>query len=396
MISRKVVLYILSISAIVGCREEFDPKVSDYEELLVVDGFVTNEQGPYTVKLSLTSSLEEPDLNPLSGCRVMLEEKDGQYEVLKEKEPGTYKSSAGGFQASAGESYKLTIETPGGQLYHSDFIEMKQPVAIDTSTVKLRFRESPEYPEPLGAYHFFVSTREAEQNNTFFLWRISETYEYTSEFRILYIYRGMGVEAFYNRDSLYRCWKTQNVKEFFVGTTQGLTTPRIRKEPIHVVTTEGKRLQVRYSWQIKQYNISREAYEFWKEVRNQTAGDDFLFSTQPYQLRGNVYNVNNPEEAVMGFFTVGSVTRKRFFVDRPDARFYYQKCVPNPDLRALMFMPPEQYPVYLTNTNEGRAFASDYCFDCTLWGGQLEPPEFWVEHKTSKNTRTEKIKKDKN
>lgn len=89
----------------------------------------------------------------------------------------------------------------------------------------------------------------------------------------------------------------------------------------------------------------------------------------------------------------GFVTNQQEPGKRLQVRYSWQI---NPELRALMFMPPEQYPVYLTNTNEGRAFASDCCFDCTLWGGELEPPEFWEDSKLTNKRRSEKVIKDKN
>jgi len=379
----KKVFIILIIPALVnsGCREEFMPEVNKYEDLLVVDGMITNEPGPYQITLSRSSSVNKPDFQPLSGCTVEItEENSGNSIGLTERdEPGVYMTPENGFQAKAGEAYKLSIITPGNEHYESDFIEMPEPVGIDTSHAELEFHESNEYPRPLGGYRFYITTKNAPEEKTYFLWRLSETYEYTANFRIQYIYRGRGIEPFTKRDSLYRCWKTQNVPEFFVGTTQGLSEPRIRKEPLHYISTETKRLQERYSWEVKQYSISQEAYNFWKVIREQTASDDFLFSSQPYQVRGNVYNVDDTDKAVMGFFTVASVTRERFFVDRPSAEFFYSECVTNPDLMALAYMPPERFPVYLTNTNEGIAFAAENCFDCTLAGGKLKKPDFWRE-----------------
>lgn len=365
-----------------GCREEFRPEVDKYEDLLVVDGMVTNQPPPYAITLSKTSDVNTPDFQPLSGCSVHVYEQGGENSMaFEEDQPGTYKSDPEGTQAQSGEAYKLTILTPAGERYETDFITMKAPVDVDTVTTELQFNESNEYPRPLGGYQFFISTDLAPAPDYYFLWKMKETYEYYSNFLINSIYREQGFEHFPNRDSLYTCYKTQNVKQIFVGSTQGLSNPKITKEPLHYVNTETKRLQARYSLLVKQYSINQEAYLFWSAVKNQVSSGDFLFASQPYQIRGNVNNSNNPDEAVMGFFTVGAVSEKRIFADRPDAEFFYQECTANTDLTALSYITPDQFPVYLTYTSSGLAYASDYCFDCTLWGGVLEKPDFWRNKK---------------
>ncbi|MCF8232511.1 MAG: DUF4249 domain-containing protein [Bacteroidales bacterium] len=368
-----------------GCREEFMPDVEGYDDILIVDGMVTNEPGPYTIKLSRSAKLNKPDYHPLPGCEVTIYENTGESEKLEEVEPGVYKTSEDGLRAETGNSYKLSVVTPDGSEFESDFIEMKQKVGVENINAELEFHESNEYPRPMGGYQFFL-TSEPAGTDVNLLWKLSETYEFTSDFKIQYIYRGHGIESFTNSDTLYRCWKTQDVDEFFVATTKPLQGTQIKKEPLHFVNSETKRLQVRYSLQVKQYNISERAYEFWTEIRDQIAGDDFLFSSQPYQIRGNVRNVDDAEEPVMGFFTVGAVTKERIFVNRPpEVEFFFNECVPNTDLRALAYMGPNQFPVYLTDTEDGMAYASDFCFDCTMRGGKLAKPDFWVDEKKDNN-----------
>jgi hypothetical protein len=193
------------------------------------------------------------------------------------------------------------------------------------------------------------------------------------------IFRGMGLEPFFNRDSLYYCWKTRKVPEFFTGSTINIGGERLINEPIHFVNTETKRLQVRYSLLVKQYSISAEAYYYWKELQEQIEGDDFLISSQPYQITGNLVSEEHSDERALGYFTVGSVQKKRYFFDKPDTEFHYATCIANPDLTALAYLPPSQYPVYITVTDEGFAMASNYCFDCTLWGGSLGKPDYWID-----------------
>ena len=372
---KKTIILILPLMMMLGCREEFMPDVNKYQNLLVVDGMITTDPGPYTIKLSRTSEVNKPDYDPLTGCEVRIEERTGEIEVLSEAEPGVYKTSSDGIHGEVGESYKLSIITPEGKEYASEFIEMKPQVEIGSIRAELQFKESQNYPRPLGGYQFYVTTTPAAENANI-LWKLEESYEYTSQFKIDYIYRGMGIEEFQNSDTLYRCWKTQKINQFFVSSTRSLTGTQITNKPLHFVNSSTKRLQVRYSLLVKQYNLNNEAYNYWNDLREQIASDDFLFASQPYQMLGNVRNVDNEEEAVLGYFTVGSVTTKRAFFDKPDIEFFYDKCVPNPDLRGLGYMGPNQFPVYLANSSVGIALASEFCFN---------KPDFWVDGKSDNN-----------
>ena len=376
---------IVSFFFTTGCRDEFMPDLKKYEELLVVDAMITDEQGPYTVKLSRTSEVNNTSLNPYTGCRVRLAENTGAIETLTEVAPGTYQTTGEDISAGVGKSYQLMIETPQGEHYSSDFIEMKPKVDIQNVRAELQFKESIEYPWPLGGYQFFVSSAPTSEDVNLF-WRLEETFEYTSDFKIDFYFRGMGIEEYPKPDTVFRCWKSQKVNNFYIESTRALSSSQVTDKPLHFVSTETKRLQVRYSLLVKQFNISDEAYAYWKDIREQIADDDFLFSSQPYQIIGNIKNDDNPEEQVLGFFTVASVTEKRIFADRPqNTAFYYDKCVGNTDLRGLGLLGPDQFPVYLANTPEGIALASEFCFDCTLWGGELARPEFWEDAKSEKN-----------
>ncbi len=369
-----IAVILFSLSA---CRDEFTPELKSHEGLLVVDALISDEPGPYTVTLMRASEVNNSTMTPYTGCTVTLAENTGEIETLSEVSPGVYKTLASGINTETGKSYKLSIQTPEGKNYSSEFIEMKPQVEINEVRAELQHRENINYPYPIAGYQFFISS-EATEKDYNLLWRLEETYEYTSDFTIDYIYRGMGIEEFSNSDTLFRCWKTQKINDFYVESTRSLASYQIIDKPLHYVNTETKKLQVRYSLLAKQFHISNEAYTYWKSIKEQISSDDFLFTTQPYQIPGNIKNIDNPDEYVLGFFTVASVSKKRVFFNRPsNVTFHYQKCIPNTDLRGLGFLGPDQFPVYLTNTPQGIALGSEFCFDCTLWGGELNKPAFW-------------------
>ena len=88
MITRFSVILIVLVS-LISCVEEFQPQLNESDELLVVDGKITNLEGPYTIKLSRSSGLDIHAIEPVAGASVVIIEENGPTVSLTEIEPGT-------------------------------------------------------------------------------------------------------------------------------------------------------------------------------------------------------------------------------------------------------------------------------------------------------------------
>jgi len=119
-----VVLVLFLVSCIDEYWPEFHPK---YEDILVVDGHISNQPGPYTIKLSTTSNVQYPKYHPLTHCQVIIEDDQGTSEELFETAPGVYITDEYGLKGESGSSYRIRITTPNEKIYITDFEEMPQP-----------------------------------------------------------------------------------------------------------------------------------------------------------------------------------------------------------------------------------------------------------------------------
>lgn len=372
----KVKNLILIISIItLSCKDEFLLVNENYVPRVVVEGIISNEPPPYTIELSITSPLINIQKIPLENCIVTLIETNGEKEQLTEKEPGIYFTAPDGIQAIIGNEYSISITTSNGIKYQSTPQKMAEPVGIDSVYAKLIYLEDENYRFP--GYQFYVNSEVAPNKDNYFLWKMTETFQYTANYIISDLLNPEEEDLQYYRDK-YRCWKTQNANYFFTGKTTNLITPQISNQPLHFVGTDTKRLQERYSLLLNQYSIGLEAYNFWKSAEDQFSQGNFLFAYQPYDIIGNVKNVDNPNEEVFGYITVASVTKKRIFIDRPRVGFYYDAgCSMSYDLNELY---QRSTTVFLVQTNDGStAGVSEWCINCELEGGISNKPDFWVD-----------------
>lgn len=373
-----------------SCVEEYWPELgAKYEEVLVVDGQINDKPGPYQVVLSLSTKVEQPFFVPLTGAQVTVNDNLGNIEYLNEVEEGVYQTSNLDFTGIVGRSYQLKIITENGKQYESNFEELKLSTGIDSVYAKIEYNYSDELGFDLPGYQFYITTHAAESDSSYFLWQLERTFKFNSNHTLKFIFDGTYHTA--NKyDSLYTCWATGNVNGIFTYSTENLAEPNIQNFPLHFVSTENKDLSVRYSLLVKQLSITKKAYEFWNSISSLEVGQGSLFTSQPYQISGNIKSTNDDKEPVLGYFLVGGLSEKRIFVERPvGVNFYYPKecALITEDLYRMLLFMRSYWPVLLTTiVNEAggltRALPLDQsCIDCqqALPGSSLDPPEFWVE-----------------
>jgi hypothetical protein len=367
----KISLLLLFLT-LISCVEPFKPDFDAYEKALVVEGIVTDEEGPYRVNLSETAGNYHPRFRPVSEADVVIEDHLGNSATLQEKNPGEYYTNAD-FRAVSGRRYQLKIELENGEKYASDFSEMKEKLPIDSFYAKPETTEDPITGNAIPGYRFFADIQTEPNTGTYLAWRGTETYEYVSSFTIDYIYDGE-VKPFDYPYIYYRCWKTQSVhKTTLFESPVELTQTNISVPLNH---THLSKFNIKYSLLLKQYVIEKETHDYLKKINELNEAQGTFYDTQPFRVYGNIKNVNDPDEYVAGYFYAAAKTEKRIFMS--DDSFNMEWC--QPDFRGYAFIgmaTPATYPIYIVATGGRRAVAPKACFDCRMKGGVTEKPDFW-------------------
>jgi hypothetical protein len=370
-----------------SCREEYFLEIDKYENILVVDGTITNEPGPYEVRLSLSSPVNRPELKPFVGAQVIVMDNLGNEEVFTEISPGVHRSEKDGMQGIVGRKYKIIITTGNDNIYESDFQELKKPTAISEVYAEIETKDSGDPYYPGYGYQFYVSSEEAENDTTNLMWRLTGTYKYQSDYYIRYYY-DYGLFEFPDADSLYTCYKTDVVQGIYTFSTAGLSETAVNGLPLNYVTTDTRMLSIRYSLLVKQYTVTDEAFTYYNSLQAISSEQGALYAQQPYQVKGNIKSTINPDEPILGYFLVAGIDEKRIYVNRPPSdqvEFYYSVCVlGDADFDAFGFIrwtDRRTWPLYVTTSTSGRrALPHQDCLDCRRHGGTIEKPEFWTDN----------------
>ena len=375
-LARALVLFGLPALLLSGCLQPFTPpQVSGGRGFLVVNGFLNAGGDSTRIRLTRTQFLRDPQKTPAEQwAQVSIEGDRGASHALREGSPGNYAMNA--VLPDDGQGYRLGVRTGNGQEYLSDYVPVKLTPPIDSVNWQVNG----------DGVQVYVNTRDPAANTRFYRWEFAETWEFKTRFPLQY-YLNKGRKEFV-RENVNRCWKYVPSRQIVLGTFSLLTEDIIYQYPLVLLEPTSEKHRTRYSILVRQYALSREAYDYWQNLKRNTENLGTLFAPQPSEVRGNIASVNNPEEPVMGFFSACSVQEKRLFITRdqlPDwSRITgYEQCyidsLPNNDaLRDLL--PSSVIPVIFEISIGGAITyyltSEPHCIDCRLSGTNKMPP-YW-------------------
>jgi hypothetical protein len=128
----KTTYYIAALTLLLvaaSCQKVVTIDLNSAKKLPVIQANITNDPGPYTVKLNNTANYYDPNVfTAITGAVVSFSDDAGNSEVLKETSPGIYKSSS--FVGVPGRTYRLVVLTGG--IEYNAVSSMPQPVPIDS------------------------------------------------------------------------------------------------------------------------------------------------------------------------------------------------------------------------------------------------------------------------
>ncbi|HKK37823.1 MAG TPA: DUF4249 domain-containing protein [Cryomorphaceae bacterium] len=272
----KYLFLFLAVTAMLSsCQDVVELDLPEGDEFLVVEGWITNEDRPHDVILTTTAAyFDDADPAPATDAVVFIRDDEGMEALLTETSPGVYTYPDSG---TVGRSYQLEIVLENGKRYLSTFEELFEPV-------------------PILAIDWQLSEDEPDVDNGENLDDIYDVLIFTIE--------PAGIGDNYRWRSTLNGVEAREPFDIFVTDDQFVDGNPI---PDFNVTDE---LYSQFDTvTIIQERISRDAREFLQLLQTQTAFVGGPFDPPPSPIRGNISNVNDPDDLALGFF--GAAGRDR-------------------------------------------------------------------------------------
>jgi hypothetical protein len=365
-----------------GCIEPFEPEIEEKSEVLVIDGKITDSEGIQTIIVSKSSPYNSPRFQAVSGCVVRVEDDSGNGITFLENEDGVYQTYLEPDFMTVGKAYKLLIYTPDELSYESDYDALLPCAPIESLNYKVEVQPTSNPQITYYGIRFYADVKGSMEDSRNYMWTFEETWEYIAYHPIMYIWDG---KIYHNHEPALHgfkiCYLTSKLENFEVGSSSLMGSNEIRQQALHFVSNQTPRLQEKYSLLVSQHSLSHDAFLYWEKMRTQAGDTGGLFETQPSSSRGNIYNINDPDEKVLGYFFASQVQEKRITVS-DDFEFPIALFDCPVDTANSLEDFARDYPYYLFSVSSfGRGppwgYSKKECHDCTYRGGVTTKPEYW-------------------
>ncbi|MFI5156162.1 MAG: DUF4249 domain-containing protein [Chitinophagales bacterium] len=372
------IFILVSIVAVSGCRDPYTPPViKGGNNYLVVGGFL-NSGGATNITLSRTRALNDTTPVPENSAQVSVIGSAGDVFFLTASGNGLYTYDS--MVLNPFETYQLQILTSNGGKYLSDTVSVFQTPPIDSLNWN---QDSTGGPGKQGV-NIYVNTHDNSTPYGYYRWEYEETWQYQAAYESYFTWdRNQMIKvARAPEDQVYNCWQNKLSTTLVVGNTRQLSQNLIYEQPVVFIPVGSQKLSVRYSVLVKQYNISAEAFDYWKNLQALTDLTGSIFDPLPSQVTGNIHNAANASEPVMGYISACAAQEKRLFISYHEVSHWgYQiegceELVLTPDQFADYF---GTRGYYITG-NKGivnLGATTSVCADCRLQGGSNKQPAFW-------------------
>lgn len=149
---------VLGVIALYSCQKVIDIELNPSSPKYVVTGNITDQPGPYEVKITSSINFDQDNNFPaVSGAKVCItDQAAGLTDTLTEVAPGRYRTHV--LEGLPGHTYKLVVML-GNEMF-SSVSTMPKPVALDSLHVKpAAFGDGTDivaiYDDPVGRGNFY-------------------------------------------------------------------------------------------------------------------------------------------------------------------------------------------------------------------------------------------------
>jgi hypothetical protein len=364
-----------------SCQKPIDLKATTTNaNILVVEGLINAGSDSTKIKLSRTVIIgNKNSTNPEGGATVSIENAQAAVATLIEIAKGTYALPV--LNLDKTKQYRLRIKTTNGKIYLSDLTDVKTTPPID----------SVGYTVKSDGIQIYLNSHDVTNNSRYYIYNYTEAWRFDSKYISSLISDGTNILVRTTAQNITSCFGNSTSANIVLNSTAALNQAVTYQTPITNIDATSEKISIRYSILVTQTALTKEAYAFWENLKKSTEQLGSIFDAQPSQLIGNIHNIADASEPVIGYISAATTQSKRIFIDKfdlpPNFKTVYPhncsadtalfKDVPNtilPLKSGLIILAPALHPI--TGNQIGYTFTSPLCGDCTVRGTKKQPI-FW-------------------
>ncbi len=270
---RLTIISLITLVLAMSCEDPIEIDIPDGPERLVVEGWITDQPGPYEIKLSVTNNFNDTAPNPkVENALVRVMDNLGGVFEFVEISSGTYVSSSE-WKGQVDVQYTCMIILPDG----TEIVSTPEPLNSVPEIDSLFYKEvfPANIVDGIIQEEFFLGSTIQDPANmdNFYRWRITQNGNPLIDVESIIIFSDRFVD----------------------GNDFQLEVPQLLFGRLDTII-------------VRQESISEKAFDYYDLLIAQATTLGQSSGTAPAILRGNMVNRSNPEEIVLGYFGAAAIT----------------------------------------------------------------------------------------
>jgi hypothetical protein len=374
----KAVGAIFLLPMVIGCKKPYNPPaITAPGSYLVVEGVINAGADSTIITLSHTVNLSAATtVNPETGATVAVEGNDNTSYPLIETSTGHYAIAS--LNLINTKQYRLSIKTASNQQYLSAFV----PVQITPPIDSLGFAVQ------ANGIQVYANTHDSNNNTHYYRWDYGETWQFHAYYDSEFISNGDTLLPRTLSQQIYFCFTHDTSSTIVLGSSAQLKQDVIYQDPITTIPSTSEKIEIKYSILLRQYALTADAFNFWTNLKKNTEELGSIFDAQPSNINGNIHNVANSGEPVIGYVSACTTQTKRIFINNAQLPHSWLPVSPyqcaldslkGASPPALVTLPVHGFgiiPWYVKAILAGYLSTTIECADCTIRGTTVQPA-FW-------------------
>lgn len=309
MIRTRVTILILLLA---GCKEPVELKTDGGLGIVVIDGKINTQPGPYTLNIGFTVGDYQRPTAFENAHAILIDETEGFTEEYLETEPGIYSTSKL-IQGKPGHTYHVQVQLADGREYWSKSETIPDATGVDDSYYKVGRRSDfvGDTEVLINTVEVYVDTQlpPKKEKPYYFRWDVDEYYVFEQTPRPDPMNHGLPPPCY-----VYAYSDPQRITTF---STRDKDVSVLKNQLVSVQDVQQTFL-TRKEYTVYCTSLTKESYEYWNVVNQQINKTGSIFDTPPAPVKGNLYSMSDQGEAVYGHFEAGNASFSRITIFRAD------------------------------------------------------------------------------
>ncbi len=303
---KKILLLLSIFTLFFSCIDPVKFNFSGQVNHLVVQSTFNNKKVVQSIRLAKSSAFGSAYNIFVKNAKVYISSEEGENYNFTHRASGQY-FSEGEISALPGHTYTLHVEVDGKE-YQSEptqLVETQKLVKIEKLHTKFAERyaivKGAKDRKYLPGYDILVDFTDPVNEKNFYRWSFQRMYsvETQPENYVDYTCRGCPRPA--PKSCCKFCWINES-DEILSSENDWLRDGHRIENQMVMFIPFYQYMNKKMVLTVYQHTISEQAYQYFKALKNQAESTGSMFDAPPTELKGNIFNVRDKSEKVIGFF----------------------------------------------------------------------------------------------